>query len=231
MFVLGGCAREQESLLVVRAPSWPDDGQCVIDAEEDSTMISGVLDVAYGTQYLLPLEVANQAVARDPEATSSQTDDAELQIQDALVELEIPQAPDVIEALRARDPALVEFSVPLQTISVPGGGSAGVGVPVVSQATSVALRDELGTPGGVRLTMVANVVVRARRSGNIVGKVGLVPSRSFSFPIDLCNDCLFTCGSCQDGVCPEGFVRGQSALVGFVCGNAQDGIITPVGCE
>lgn len=195
-------------------------------------MISGILDLAYGTEYLLPLELSNRSVSRDPEMTSSQVDDAELQVQDALVELEIPQAPDVIDALRARDPALVEFSVPLQTLSVSGSESVGIGVPVVSQASSLALREQVASRGGIQLTLLANVVIRARRSGNVVGNVGLISSRSFAYPIDLCNDCLFTCAPCEGGVCPEGFdLAGGSALAGFICGNAQDGPIYPAACE
>lgn len=223
----GGCAREQETILIERAIAM--EGQCLADPTVVTSLSRGTLDVVYGLGYELALHVTNQAEAVDAGARNSGRDDYEVQIEDAVVELSAPQAPELIDALRAADPALVEFSVELAGSSLGGGGELGVIVPVVSQAATVALRDTAASMGlGSNLTIMADVVVRARRSGNVRGRLGLLESRAFQFPIDLCADCLFTCANCEEGQCPA--PGEETELTGFLCGNAQDSAIEPANC-
>src|SRR5690606_739022 len=135
----------------------------------------------------------------------------------------------ILDRLRAQDPALVNFSVPLQTQSLPGGGELGMNIRIVSQATAVALLPEVESfPAGTTLTLLADIVIRARRSGNVRGNIGIIESRSFQFPIDLCVGCLYSCANCVTTPCPD---PTTDALAGFLCGNAQDTTIFPTACE
>jgi len=225
-----GCAQEQESLVITRVISWPEDRECFIDPGTDASSIRGFLDVGYGTGYLLPIEVVNQTLSRDPEQSNQGVDTSEVRLRDVIVNLSMPQAPEIIDALRARDPALVEFSAIIPTDSLPGGGSIGLGVEVVTSTAAVALAEELGAfAAGSTLTLGVEVVVRAERSGNTSGNVGLIESRSYNYPVDVCVACSYTCGPCENGVCPDDLPP-DPPLAGFICGNAQDGPIYPAAC-
>lgn len=223
-----GCADEQESLIVVRAPAWPDDGECFIDPDSPATMGRGYLDLSWQTPYLMPMHVANQLVSQDVSESNTNTDPGELQLRDAVVNLSLPQAPEVIEAMREQDPALVSFTAPLQSQSLPAGGELGISVEAVTQPAAIALLEQLEAFGAdTTLTLLADVVVRASRTGNVVGKIGIVEARSFQFPIELCSGCLFTCNACEGGLCPSP----PYGYSGFICGNAQDGPIWPAVCD
>mgnify|MGYP000005535528 CR=1 FL=1 len=101
-------------------------------------------------------------------------------------------------------------------------------------------------------TFEVSVTVRARRTGNTVGKVGEIESREFSFPVDVCHGCLVDCSGCSEtftqggeevtvyGNCPNTIVPDDPRLRirmgdflgrNLACGTAQDDRFVPNGCS
>jgi len=236
-----GCASEQESLIVLHAARWDTPGECLVDGANDTALTNGVLDVAFGTSYEMPVVLLNQLQGQTAMMTNNQVDNSELQLTGADVVLSMPQAPEVLERVAAQNESNVDFSVDLSTISLGGEERQGFLIPIVSQPASEAFADAIRaelSPES-RPTLVATTVFRARRTGNRVGKVGEIESRAFSFPLELCLGCLYTCSSCADdarldqcGMDRIGAVDGTStvALAGGVCGNAQDFGVAPGYC-
>lgn len=223
-----GCADEQEALIVLHSPAWNEDGACVADPSTDAALALGLLDVAPQTPYMLPVILRNQLVPQDPNSTNSGIDNGEMQLRSADVSLSMPQAPEIIDQLEARDPALVDFSWPLPTDSLAPGEEQGVLLEVISRAAAQALSESLASlDPGARPILEVHIVFHARRTGNAVGKVGEVEAREYTFPIQLCSGCLRTCETCANGQCPID----PAGVVGGVCGNAQDLPYAPVGCE
>lgn len=217
----GGCADEQESLLVTRVIAWPDDGMCVADPANTASLPRGVLDVFYGTRYTAAIEVLNQLFPQNPMQSSSGTDSSEIQLTEVDVLLSTPQAPEIIDAVAERDVALVDFTTPISTNSLPGQGTAGVFVDVISQGTAVALRDQLVAqlPEGTTLLVLAELTVRGRRTGQ-PGRLGSIDARRFSFPIEICIGCLYSgCSICEE----QDLACDPARVVMPICGNAQDG--------
>ena len=232
--VAPACAGEQESLIVSHVPVWPDNGECLIDPSQDTAMLRGRLDLAFATPYVLPVVLVNQLLPQQAGSQNAGIDNSEMQLVSVDVELELPQAPELIEGLREINDALVEFQAPLATVSLPGGSRTGVAVEVISRATAIALAEDVArfqpdtpiVPGAPSvLTVIANIVFSATRTGNTSGRVGAVESRAFSFPIDVCVGCMLSCEDCPGMVCPA-----DPIWTNFICGNAQDGPIVPAQC-
>jgi hypothetical protein len=228
------CAGEQESLIVTHAPIWPASGDCVVDAGQNTGMLSGTLDLSFGTPYMMPAILVNQLAPQQAGNQNSGIDNSEVQLSSADVDLELPQAPDIIGGLSEINDALVDFRVPLATVSIPGGARHGVAVEVVPRATALALAEDVarfqpdtpiveGAPTVLRL--LANVTFNASRTGNTSGRIGTVQSRTFSFPIDVCIGCMIDCSTCPGRTCPE-----NPIWEGFICGNAQDAPLVPAQC-
>lgn len=228
--LLGGCSQNEESLIVLNAPSWPDDGECVVMPSTDGASLSnGLLDLSFATPYIMPATLLNNTPALEEGDNNAGIDTNELQLLDADVDLSMPQAPEIIDQLRDQDSALVSFNVPLPTLSIFPEQQQTVLVEVIPQPTAVALASALSASAGTsaRATILANVVFHASRSGNNIGKVGGIDAREFSFPISLCFGCLVTCSTCEGGECPVG----EISLAGGVCGNAQDLPLYPASCD
>lgn len=236
-----GCADNQEALIILHAARWETPGDCLVDGANDVALSNGVLDVALGTPYEMPLILLNQLQSQTAMMENNQIDNGELQLTGADVVLTMPQAPDVIDRVAQANESNVDFAVDLSTISLGAGERQGFLIPIVSQPASTAFADairaELTTES--RPTLVATTVFRARRTGNRVGKVGEIESRAFSFPVELCLGCLYTCASCSDqarvdqcGMDRQAVIEGTSTIVpaGGICGNAQDFAIAPGYC-
>ncbi|RMH00253.1 MAG: hypothetical protein D6705_00730 [Deltaproteobacteria bacterium] len=199
-------------------------GSCAVDPANTVTLVHGTLDVDYGTPYTVPLEVANNMLNVDSESSPNGINDGEIRLSEAEVSLDLPQAPDVIDGIGAQDGALVEFTVPLQSISIEPGDSQGILLDIVPAATTQALASALGgqLAGGGEARLIATIRLRGYRAVS-GGKRNEVEAREFEFPIDLCSGCLLDCTPCG-GTCADG------AVVGGVCGNAQDFSVYPASC-
>lgn len=222
-----GCAENQESLIVLMAPAWEEG--CVISGDAGAAALPyGTLDLSFGTPYAMPAILQNNT-GEGATVNNSGVDSNEIQLLDADVDLSMAQAPEIIDALRDRNEALVSFNVPLSTNSIGAGDTQGVLLEVIPQQTSAALADEITAAFGAqaKLTVEAEVQFHGTRSGNNIGKVGGIDAREFSFPISVCFGCLQTCAGCPGGVCPVG----DFEWAGGVCGNAQDLVVFPAACE
>jgi hypothetical protein len=226
-----GCAGDQESLIVTHAPAWPSNGECVVEAGQSAGMLGGTLDLEFATPYLMPAVLLNQLQTQQGATRSTGIDNSEVQLRSVDVELELPQAPELIEGLREVDDALVEFRVPLATVSIPGGARHGVAVEVVPRPTAIVLGEDLArfqpstpsAPGASAvLRLLANVTFNASYTS---GRAGMIASREFSFPIDICVGCMIDCSGCPNRVCPA-----EPIWTGFICGNAQDAFMVPLQC-
>lgn len=221
----GGCADGDPSLIAVGSPAFQQ-GECFADPNSSTFLQLGVLDVAYGTAYTLPVVVRNNLRARASK-TSSGVDDSELQLSNVEVSLAMDQAPDVLRRVRDEDSAFVSFSATVPSMSLKGGEETGVIIDVISDGASRAFRSAMMDllPEGARPTIEAELVFHATRPGS-GSRLGDIESREYTFPIDLCIGCLpVTCETCPDEQCPP------NAVFAGICGNAQDGLLSPAQCD
>jgi len=103
-------------------------------------------------------------------------------------------------------------------------------------------------------TIDVSIDIRARRTGNAVGDVGEIKARTFTFPVDVCFGCLFSCAGCSlevdddgdgstdrtlTGICPEvvpedatqRLSRADFAGTSVGCPSAQDDVFVPLACD
>ncbi|HWB78205.1 MAG TPA: hypothetical protein VG755_24740 [Nannocystaceae bacterium] len=226
--LMGGCADNQETLIVLFAPLWDEEGSCTIDSATDEALLHGTLDLSFRTPYIMPALLLNNS--GDQRKNNTGVESNEIQVIDAEVTLDSPQDPDLLNDLGDE---FTHFTAALSTNSISPGETIGLGVEVIPQGTVNELAAAFGEmPPGAKVTVRANVVFNGTRTGNDVGKVGRVKARDFSFPINLCNGCLLYCGGCTDTEGqPNGCPVNIGALEGGVCGNAQDLPLWPSACE
>ncbi len=137
--VLGSCADQQESIIIAGAPAWMP-GSCSVQVPAQVYLDRGRLDVRFGTQYLVPLEIQNQLMAQSANVTNSGTDNSEFQISGVDVVLSSAQRPDLIDRLvEDGGESFVDFSPAIPTNSLSGGGTLGYLVTGIPAATSAKL--------------------------------------------------------------------------------------------
>lgn len=223
-----GCADNQESLIVLMAPAWDEDGACAVTDSNDALPL-GLLDAALPSAYMMPALLFNNTTLQNATKKNAGVQTNEMQLKSASVSLSVPQNKDAAAAVRKQEPSLMDFEVSLPTQSIAPQQTIGVLVQVIPQQTAAALAGELFLTDAQkesRVTVVADVVFHATRSGNVKGRVGEIDAREFSFPITFCYDCLIDCHTCENAMCPAQ----SSTFVGGVCGNAQDLPLVPAAC-
>lgn len=220
------CADQQESLIVLQAPAWPE-GDCVVDPEQEAGLLRGTLDIVHGTPYLMPAAVLNNLAAQSEGDNNAGIITNEIQITGASVKLSSAQAPEMIDMLEGN---LVDFDVDVASISVLPGEVAGFAVEVISEEASKQMGAYIAAEYGpeAQLIVLATVVFHGLRAGTSVGKIGIIDAREFSFPIQLCQGCLQDCSGCPD---PSLCTITPGDFTGGICGNAQDLGVAPPGCE
>lgn len=226
---LGGCADQEESLIVLHAVAWPESGECFVDAGSDTTIPRGVADLSVGTGYLAPLVLLNQL------PTSGQTntgiENNEMQLRSVEVDLAMPQAPEIIDALEAQNEAFVSFEQNLASDSIGPGERHAASVDLITSPAAAVMSEQIRNAfpdqPNVRLVVEATVVYKALQTGNTVGRFSEVEAREYVFPVEVCNGCLIDCSACPMGACPSPL----GALQGGVCGNLQDLPATPAACS
>jgi hypothetical protein len=231
-----GCVQDQEALLISHAvaPTVAAGGSdCTITAG-GTPLIRGVLDVSFNTGYMAGLSVRNNLQP----LMNSGIDVSEMAIRDAEVRLAMPQDPAVIDAVRAMDPALVEYKYDLPTTSILGSEDMGVAVEI-PRATISAISEQMGLEFGEERTLNVSVVVNALRSSNTgIANSGVVSSREFTLPVRLCAGCLRECVSttaadtdgaelCDGSAC----ISDPTFIEGGACGNAQTTVVNPTCCS
>ncbi len=136
---VSSCAEEQEPLIIAGAPVW--NAGCAVQVPADLFLPMGILDVRFGTDYLLPLEVQNQLLAQQPQTQNSRTDNSEVQLLGVDISISSAQRPQIVSQLRTENPAFVEFSPSIPTDSLPGSSSKGLIIQAIPAATSARLAE------------------------------------------------------------------------------------------
>lgn len=223
-----GCAGpgEEESLIIEGSPLRAADAECIVDPSTGGWSSGGILDVSFGTPYSLGLAVKSQLLTSG--AVGSGTENGEVSLLDAQIQLRSDQLPQLIEQLAAADPSFVHFTDAIASQSLAPGATLGVAVQPITAASSQAISSRIPNDG-TQIELVSTVVIRAKRTGAAgdVGDIGIVTSREFDFPITVCNGCLQTCATCENFQCP---VAASGFFSGGICGNAQDTLLIPIEC-
>lgn len=217
------CAQDQEFLLVENAVWFDPSDRTGCELTETSPIpILMTVDVGFDTRIGMGFVVTNQAADISEQ---SGIDDNEIKIETAEVTLSFTGG--------GVSPA--SFDVPVATNSIPSG-ETGVVVFSLPFTVTESLRSTMaGLPAGNVEVLELEVVFKGRRKGQIAGtKLGVVESRPFSFPFDVCLGCLSSClpdsecgGDAGALVCADSPVQGE--WIG-VCGFAQGVAIYAAGC-
>jgi len=226
-----GCADEQEALIVVRSvfPSaemddtstsctWPDD---------NSSLRSGELDVAVGGAYTLAPELFNNLQARGT-STNSGVDDSELRLDPTVdITLNLPGYVADAMALGPDGQALpLSYGATIASDSLAPGSSFVPLVKVIPFEHSTALASAIAP--GEKAQVSVDLVFHATRTGNSRGNVGVIDSRAYRFPIELCNGCMLNSCLCDGG---DECVPDTEVYLGL-CFVGQDASLTnPASCS
>jgi hypothetical protein len=230
----GGCVEDQEVLIVLGAPGWQATmaGGCLVNPSSDVFLSFGVLDLycanpdarcqMLAPSYWIPVALQNNLTASMDNASTS-----ELQLKDVEVIYSIPQDEALLDGLEGQR----HFTLPLATDSLPPGSPKGLVIEAVNTTQAGLLYEQIAAahPEGFSdVTLIVTLIFHAERTATS-GDFGTVESRDFEFPIKMCEGCLFSCSSCEDGVCPQ-TDPAELVWTGGVCGNSQDGPLYPTIC-
>lgn len=227
------CTQDQESLIIERAlfiePSM-DGLSCVASGDSDTGLSLDVLDVSFDTGYASAYTVLNNLQPTTTSGNNSGVEASEMKLTDVVVELSTPANPEI--ASNISDQSLVRFSTPIGSASFSGQETYTTFV-VIPAANIAAIREQMAAAGLESTTMIVSTTFRALRSSNSgIGDSGVVESRSFELPVNVCFNCL---RSCQDlgagGTCNETSCLDSNVGSGGVCGNAQTYATSPACCD
>lgn len=203
----------------VLIPDADNPGICTFEVNGDTSQARGSLDVGAGTPYQLVPVLQNNLVARGAANTNSSVEDSELQLTGEVdVRLNLPDS--VREAMGPGfdgEALPLSYTLPIASNSMAPGELLAVPMPAIPAEYAIALQPAIGS--GQLIESSVDIVFKATRTGNSVGKVGVIESREFRFPITLCDGCaVLSCTNCQaDGTCEPG-----TEIYADVCGSAQD---------
>ncbi len=216
---VAGCAGEQEALIVlnVAAPMETEDTQsgdvtCQWMAG-GLTLPSGSLDVRSLGPYQMAPVLLNNLLPQAEANNNSSTDNTELQLTDRIdITLNLPS--DISIDLPSA------YTLPNSTISLSAGDQIVPLIDAIPADYTAALADAMsGMESSERVNASVDIVFHATRSANRRGRAGVIDSRAFTFPIELCYGCLLELCTCNDGACIS---EPQNDRYFGRCGRAQD---------
>ncbi|MEX1368147.1 MAG: hypothetical protein AB1Z98_33770 [Nannocystaceae bacterium] len=226
-----GCAREQEALIVLYsvAPTVdPMSSGCLYEEDTDIRIASGLLDVSAGDPYVLAPLLLNNLPSRAANANNSGVDDSELQLTSTVdITLRVPSAVARERGTGADGRAVpLSYEASIATDSLPPGDMYVTRFDAIPAELAVSLAAAIAP--GESVDVVAEIEFHATRTGNSRGRVGVIDSRVYEFPITLCNGCMVTrCECSADDVC----IAGTEEAHELVCGRAQDVYLSESYCE
>ena len=162
---VGGCVDDNQSVYIVGvAIPTASDSSCSFEGE--TTLLNGTYDPSRGNSYIVYPRVINALL---PRANEIRPESNGVYIELAVVSIVSTNAPDV---------TIAEYSVPAHGFIPPGGSSGVVAVEAI--------------PAGVGTTadsgqLILNIRLVGRTQGDIDIETG-----DFTWPVSLCNGCLFT---------------------------------------
>ncbi len=227
------CVEDQEALIVTHAIPFNEGEACTADPTNTIHLAADVLDVSFDTGYTASFAVRNNLLLTGTDGTNTGTEASEMKLTEAIVTLSLPGNANIQGALDAMDSTFLTYSQPLATESFNGGDVISPFV-FIPNSTVEQLRNQMAAAQAQRIQMEMSVQFRALRSSN-ASRTGVVESRSFELPIELCMGCLRQCAStvtssdqelCSQAACDNGLLPAG----GGVCGNAQSAPTNPQCC-
>jgi hypothetical protein len=125
------------------------------------------------------------------------------------------------------------FEVPIPTNSIPGGESEIFLIQIPADVASSLRTTMAGLPAGSIEFLEMEVVFKGRRNGQVGGsKIGVVETRPYSFPFQICHACLGACLAAEEcgGVAGDPLVCPSDMAWSGVCGFAQGLSVIGPGC-
>lgn len=228
--LFSGCGGDQEAILITHAV--PVSEECVADPTSMVRSAGDVVDVSFtNTGFVAALVVVNNLTQTGATGTNSGIEASEMKVTDAIVDLSMPSNPAIIDAVRLQDASFVNFSLPLASNSFVGQESIAVFVSV-PPSTLQAIAGQMQNAGVDRAQMIMSTSIRAQRASNS-SKSGIIESRTFEYPVEVCLGCLRACEpqaddptACTADVC----TNEPDYVAGGSCGNAQTKAVLPECC-
>lgn len=177
------CAQDQETLIITQA-LWLSD-TCAVDP--GATPLAGLTaDVYYEGALALGLAVSNNASPNENSNTG--LDDSEIQLLDA----------DISLSFTGGGLSTSAYNFPIPTDSIAGGQTQGVLIQIPGDIVASMRETMAANPDTVEFLDI-EVVINARKASQVgTGKLGEIKSRAFSFPLEICYNCLGLCFEATD---------------------------------
>lgn len=208
------CVQDQDFLIVDRAIWFNGRDNCGLSGSEDTPLAMAV-DVKFDTRIGMAFLVINNQTPNPNSNTG--IDDSEILIESADVMLSFSGG--------ALSGAAFEAQVP--TNSIPGGESQTFLIQVPATVSESLRATMQGLPSTAYETLEMEVVFKGRKNGQVGknSKLGVVETRPYIYPFEVCYGCLEYCqteANCDDPsiLCPTetewdgscGFAQGVSIV-------------------
>jgi hypothetical protein len=221
LLVVGtSCVQNQDHLIVERAVWFSDSNSCSLTGSEPNP-VSITADVAYTGPIGMGFVVTNN---QSPNANSNTgIDDSEIQILSA----------DVTLTFSGGDVGGGSYEWPVPTNSIAGGSSEVFVIEIPSDVVE-SLRGAMSGNTGAREILEIEVIFHGRKANQVGNtKIGEIETRPYTYPLEICYDCLTTClpmsdcgGEGDTLLCPDPSGSEWAGTCGFIQqGTSQGGII------
>lgn len=243
--LLGGCVKEDESVIALGMPQMEKDGKslkCEAKPGGNSYYQLVELDLSFNGGLVLPVELQSNLVKVNPQSVNSGVDNSEMRMRSVDVKISVPQVPAIEEAVRAMNPNYLEFNLPLASNSISGGGSKEAAFVMIPADTMAKFRDAFVANGFVNGAQVM-LQVEARFHFDLTGGQGRIVSRTFRAPVAASlgglRKCLPTSWKDPAGgdsakvyeLCSDANCASPNPTPNAVCGNAQIVTQHPLCCD
>ena len=204
------CVQEQDFLIIKNAVWF--DTSCVLSTSANPPLLVNV-DVKFDSDIAMGFVISNTQTQNQNSNTG--IDDTEIQLEGAEVTLSFSGG--------AVSPS--SFEVPIPTDSISGGGETAALIHLPSEISQSLRATMSALPAGSVEHLEMEVIFTGHKAGQVGNtKIGLVESRPFTFPFEICYGCL---ENCDCGTCPtETEWEGSEGSCGF----AQRGEIVHPTC-
>ena len=185
----------------------PGEG-CTVDSASNVFLDDGILDAQAGVGYIFTPAVVNELTLIEGEGAGPKT----IYIEGAHVDIAFF---DTTTFDAASFPAeLLSFDVPTSGSIEPGGGTAAFSFEIVPIELARMMADAVDGTASGRTTLDVRIQMFGIKGG------GEVESRTFRYPVQICNGCLLAnLGDCT--LLPSGSMGSP----GGVCNALQDGVL------
>ena len=178
---LAGCDRFPDLTIQVTANLAPDEGSCVIDADQDTVLFRGLYDLNIVRDYIVTPRIESYLIDNSLETQAPQTN---IQITSFDVTLKLPDGSVPTLAGGLPNPYQVTSSAVIppspEAGGVSNGAAAAIAIPASYHSALVSLLNQSG---------FTSIVLDLRANGTTSGGFSQ-QSPPFSWPVEFCNGCL-----------------------------------------